>query len=151
MLFNLHHTNPVELERFEHKVAHIKEKAAGDGCVVELTEKKERRTLSQNKYLHLILGHFALEYGETMEYVKRRYFKELCSPDLFVFYKNDRYMGMTQELRSSRDVDTAEMTLAIERFRHWSSKECGIYLPTAEEHAFLRQIEVDMDRNKEWL
>ena len=120
------------------------------GCVVELTE-KSRRTPAQNRYLHLILGWFALEYGETLDYVKREYFKRLVNPDLFVFRKDDRFLGETEVLRSTRDLTKEQLTVAISRFRDWSSREAGIYLPEANEDEFLRAVEVELSRRQIYL
>ena len=120
------------------------------GCVVELTE-KSRRTPAQNRYLHLILGWFALEYGETLDYVKREYFKRLVSPDLFVFRKDDRFLGETEVLRSTRDLTKEQLTIAITRFRDWSSREAGVYLPEANEDEFLRAVEVELSRRQIYL
>ena len=120
------------------------------GCVVELTEKSQR-TPAQNRYLHLILGWFALEYGETLDYVKREYFKRLVSPDLFVFRKDDRFLGETEVLRSTRDLTKEQLTIAITRFRDWSSREAGIYLPEANEDEFLRAVEVELSRRQIYL
>jgi len=52
------------------------------GKVVELTS-TEKRSLNQNKYLHLILTWFAMETGYSMNFVKVEYFKKLCNPDIF--------------------------------------------------------------------
>ena len=122
----------------------------GKGCVVELTE-KSRRTPAQNRYLHLILGWFALEYGETLDYVKQEYFKRLVNPDLFVTRKEDRFLGETEVLRSTRDLTKEQLTVAISRFRDWSSREAGIYLPEANEDEFLRAVEVELSRRQIYL
>ena len=50
----------------------------------EIIEKKNGRTLRQNSYLHLILGFFAIETGNTLEFVKKQYFKRLCTPGIFI-------------------------------------------------------------------
>lgn len=121
------------------------------GGIVELTERKPRRTIPQNKYLHLILGWFAIETGNTLDYVKTYYFKLYKNPDLFVVEKEDKHLGKVKVLRSSRDLTTAEMTTAIERFRIWSSSEAGINLPSPDEQAFLTAIEQEMYRHKEYL
>ena len=47
---------------------------AKKGVVVELKERKPQRTQSQNKYLHVALGFFAFEIGETLEIVKDKYY-----------------------------------------------------------------------------
>ena len=54
------------------QLKHLIEKGAN----IELTEKRGKRTLSQNKYLHLILSWWGLGYGYTLEESKQ-YFKDL--------------------------------------------------------------------------
>lgn len=118
--------------------------------VVELTE-KTGRSLKQNSYLFLILNIFAMEYGESVEFVKQRFFKELCNPELFVRTKSDKLLGEITYLRSSSDLTKEEMVTAIDRFKIWASKEAGIFIPDAisddERIELLRQI----DRQKEYL
>ena len=118
--------------------------------VVELTE-KTGRSLKQNSYLFLILNIFAMEYGESVEFVKQRFFKELCNPDLFVRTKSDKLLGEITYLRSSADLSKDEMITAIDRFKIWASKEAGIFIPDAisddERIELLRQI----DRQKNYL
>lgn len=144
MLYDL--SNPLQCESFKTKA----EALAKKGGIVELTEKKPQRSASQNRYLHACLGYFALEVGETMEYVKRHYFKILCNRDLFIREVDDKYLGKIKILRSSADLDTEEMTRALERFRNWSAGE-GVYIPSSEEHYMIQQIEVELSRNKVWL
>ena len=118
--------------------------------VVELTE-KTGRSLKQNSYLFLILNIFSMEYGEGVEFVKQRFFKELCNPDLFVRTKSDKLLGEITYLRSSADLTKEEMVTAIDRFKIWASKEAGIFIPDAisdeERIELLRQI----DRQKNYL
>ena len=144
MLFDL--SDILQCERFKRRVNELYEKK----CVVDLTEKKQR-TPAQNRYLHLLLGYYAVETGNTLDWVKENYFKRLCNKDIFVRIKADNYLGEVEYLRSTRDCDTGEMTTAIERFRNWSSETCGIYLPSPEEQAFLQAIEIEMDRNRNYL
>lgn len=66
-------------------------------------------------------------------------------------HKADKYLGEENEYRSSANLTTAEMTQAIDRFRNWSASECGIYLPSPNEEDFLQSIEVEMDRQSEYL
>lgn len=118
---------------------------------VDVTEKREKRTLSQNSYLHLLLTWFAIETGNTVEFVKQEYFKKLCNSDIFTFEKEDRFLKTVQITRSSSDIDTKQMTTAIDRFRNWSSAEAGIYLPEANEDQFLEHIQQEMQRQRQWL
>ena len=144
MILNIN--NDFDREKFKTMSEFLLEKRK----VVELTE-KTGRSLKQNSYLFLILNIFAMEYGESVEFVKERFFKELCNPDLFVRTKNDKFLGEITYLRSSADLTKEEMVTAIDRFKVWASKEAGIFIPDAisneERIELLRQI----DRNKNYL
>ena len=119
--------------------------------IVELTEKKPRRSNQQNAYLHVILGYFAMETGNTLEWVKQQYFKKLVNADIFIREQEDKWLGRMKVLRSSADLDSAEMTPAIDRFRNWSSSEAGIYLPSANEEDMLSLMEIEISRYKQYL
>lgn len=140
-------SNPLHVEQFRTRSAQLISKTA----IVELTEKKPQRTTSQNKYLHSLLGYLALETGNTLEWVKQKYYKALVNPDTFIRTKEDAYMGKVKYLRSSADLTTEEMTLTIERLRNWASSEAGIYLPSADEHRLLEIIDIEIKRNKAWI
>lgn len=145
MIYNL--SNDFDRQRFKTRCNALYKQ----GSIVDLTAKKEQRTIPQNRYLHLILGWFAIETGNTLGFVKQEYFKRYINPDLFVVEIDDKHLGKVSVLRSSRDLTTAEMTTAIERFRNWSSVEAGVYLPSPDEQAFLQSIEIEMLRQKEYL
>lgn len=144
MMYDLN--NPLHRESFKVRANALVKK----GCIVEMTEKKPQRTLSQNKYLHSILAYFGLEIGETAEYVKRQYFKILCNRDIFIREVEDKFLGKITVLRSSADLDTEEMALAIQRYRNWCSTQ-GVYIPSSEEYLMVQQIEVELSRNKQYL
>lgn len=127
------------------------EKLIKDGKVFELTEKKPKRSLSQNAYLHVLLGYFAAQTGNTLEWVKKEYYKKLVNPTTFIRSKEDRFMGVVKYLRSSSDLDTAEMTATIDRFRNWSAGEAGIYLPAPDEERLLQLAQIEIERNKEFI
>lgn len=119
---------------------------------IEVVERKKRRTLRQNNYLHVILGCFAIETGCTLSYVKTEYFKRFCNPELFVRVEFDELMHKEVErLRSSRDLDTGEMTTAIERFRNWAAAEAGIDLPSPDEAEWIGFIEREMQHQQIWI
>lgn len=126
-------------------------KLAESGKVIELTEKKPKRSLPQNKYLHVLLAYFGTQTGNTLEWVKQQYYKKLVNPDLFIREKEDKYLGNIKVLRSSADLDTSEFSLSIERFRNWASQEAGIYLPSADEFIIIQQMGIEIERNKEYL
>lgn len=119
--------------------------------VVEVKEYKPKRTNAQNRYLHAILGEFAMQTGNTLEETKTEYFKKYCNAELFVVTKTLKHIGVKEVLRSSSELDTAEMTTAIERFRNWSASEAGIYLPSPDEEAYIAAIEAEMQKHRDWL
>lgn len=145
MIYDL--SNPYDREKFKRRVNALYQRQN----VVELNEHKPRRTTPQNSYLHLLLGMFAMETGNTLEFVKQEYFKRLVNPDLFVEHRYDKYLGEIEVLRSSRDLDTGEMTTAIERFRNWAAAEAGIDLPSPDDGDWISYIEREMQHQKVWL
>lgn len=145
MIYNT--SNPLDKANFLLRA----NKLAESGKIVELTEKKPRRSLPQNKYLHVILAYFGAQTGNTLEWVKQQYYKKLVNPDLFIREKEDKYLGRIKVLRSSADLDTSEFSLSIERFRNWAAQEAGIYIPSADEAILIQQMEIEIERSKEFL
>lgn len=146
MIYDLN--TDIDCMRFERRVVALREKRV----LVELSEKKPRRTHPQNAYLHLLIGEFAMQTGNTLDWVKQEYFKRHCNAELFVRVKTDELTHRDVEvLRSSRDLDTVEMTTAIDRFKQWAAVECGIDLPDAEDKEWLGYIEREMQYQRQWL
>lgn len=140
-------SNPLHVEQMRSRTEALIKK----GAIVELTEKKPVRTSSQNKYLHSLLGYLAVEMGCTLEWVKQKYYKAHINKDIYVREVEDEYMGRTLFLRSSSDLTTEEMTTSIERLRNWASEEAGIYLPSADEHRLIQLMEIEIQRNKQYI
>ena len=138
-------TSDFQRKAFLSRVDNLLEK----GCLVELTE-KSARTKGQNNYLHLLLGVVAMETGNTLEDVKREYFKELVNPDIFRSYRTDNRGNTIRVYRSSADVSKEEMSMAIDRFQRWGA-ENGIYMPNPGDESLLREIAIEMGRNKAYL
>lgn len=139
--------NPLHAQQAKVRI----EKLINDKKIFDLTEKKPRRSNQQNKYLHVILAYFGTQVGETMEYVKKYYYKVLVNPNTFIVKREDKYLGMIKDLRSSADLDSDEFSLSIDRFRNWASMECGIYLPSPEEEQLVQLMEIEIERNKEFI
>lgn len=134
MLYDL--KKNMDTERFKRR----SEQLLKEGVVVEL-KKKVKRSTSQNSYLHLILGWFAMETGYTLAEAKQIYKYNTSG---IYSYKKD---GI-EFIRSSADLSTTEMTSTIEIFRNYSSKVAGVYLPEPSDLAFLTEIEIELSRNK---
>lgn len=127
MIYNLN--NEYERKKFSDNVKLFLDKSD----VVEMKRKTTQRSLSQNSYLHVLLGFFASEFGYTKEEVKYRFFKLHCNRDIFERQRVNRRGQTVTYIRSSKELDKAEMSTAIERFRNYSSAECGFYLPEPDE------------------
>lgn len=138
-------TNSLDKEKFKVKCNALYKK----GAVVELTE-KVFRTPNQNRYLHLLLGVVAMETGNTIEDVKREYFKNLVNPEIFRSYKTDTRGNTIAVFRSVVNVSQEEMSQAIDRFKRWAS-ENGIYLPSPGDEERLKDIEIQIGRMKNYL
>ena len=118
---------------------------------VELKKKKTQRSLAQNSYLHCLLGYFASEFGYTLEEVKFDIFKKICNRDIFERKRVNRRGQKVTYIRSSTELDKAEMTTAIERFRNYSSAQCGLYLPTPNEGEMLFFAQQQIEQCKEFM
>lgn len=128
-------SKPLDQQRAKDKLEYL----INNGKVFDLTEKMPIRSLSQNRYMHLIFSWFALETGYTTEEVKQDIFKKTVNPQ--IFYDGEKEGLVTiRRWRSTSKLDSKELTTAINRFRNYSS-QAGIYLPEPNDLAFLNDIE----------
>ena len=118
--------------------------------VIEIKKRSPQRTLAQNAYLHVLLGYFASQTGYSIDEVKHDFFKKECNPDIFYRERVNVKGNTVKYLRSSAELETGEMSLAITRFRNWAVAKAGIYLPSANETSFLTYCEQEMERFKEY-
>lgn len=132
-----HLNKELDKAKFKERVNHLFKKEAK----VELKISRKARTSNQNSYLHVILNAYGLELGYTLDEVKQEIFKRNICKDFFAIKKN----GLTF-FRSTKDLDTLEMTNAIEKFRNHASKDLGIYLPQPNEEELLEQLEEESKR-----
>ena len=149
MLYRLN--DDLQFGKFLDKIQKLIEKVKKNETVtVELTEKKPQRTLSQNAYLHVLLGFFACEYGCGMDEAKVRFYKERCNKDIFLSKRVNQKGIEVEYLRSSADLSVDEMRLSIERFKNYSA-QIGIPLPDAENHEFLIYAQQQIEANREFV
>ncbi|HBV19721.1 hypothetical protein [Phocaeicola plebeius] len=144
-IFNL--KNEYDIPKFKAYV----NKLFQEHAVVEVRKKLPNRTLSQNSYLHLLLGYFGSEYGCSLDEAKIDFYKRTCNRDLFERKTVNKKGKEVTYLRSSAELTTGEMTLSIDRFRNWSASVAGIYLPSSSERDFLIHIQQAIENNKEFL
>ena len=145
MIYDL--SNPYDVQKFREKGKQL----LSERSVVELTRKTNKRSLAQNSYLHVLLGYFASEFGYTMEEVKFDIFKKKCNPDLFLHKRRNKRGFEVTYVRSSTELDKAQMTTAIERFRNYSSAVCGLYLPEPNEHRALIFAQQQIEQYKQYV
>jgi hypothetical protein len=137
---------PIDVQNAITKIKFLIEKEK----VFELKEKRYKRTIKQNSYLHLILSWFGLETGYTLEEVKQEIFKKIVNPDTFY----DGEFGTLVKIerwRSTADLNTEELTLCIDRFRDYSAKEAGVYLAEPHDLVFLQEMEIRIKNEKQYL
>lgn len=135
---------PIDVDRAKERFKWLISK----GKTFELTEKRQKRSNQQNRYLHLILGWYAWEYGETLEYIKQEVFKKEINKSIFETERVNRKTGEVRiDWRSTADLNTKELTTAIDRFRNYSSKEAGIYLPEPKDQVYLQEIEKQLNNH----
>lgn len=111
--------------------------------IVELKKVSPHRTLSQNSYLHLLIGAFGNHFGYTLEEAKQIY-KEL-NAGIYRYQKKDRVFW-----RSSRELSKEDMAKTIDTFMQ-KSAEAGYPLPLATDTGWLREIEREIERSKYYL
>lgn len=112
----------------DHELKKMKTRAKAlikKGAVVDLTEKKPKRTIDQNSYVHVLFGLYGIENGFTLVEVKNLV-KNYC-PFMKYEKKGEKFPLSTSQL------DVEQMTRFIEWFRTWSAQK-GCYLPTPDEY-----------------
>jgi len=127
----------------KNKAAYKFHKLVEDGKVIELTEKRKKRSISQNSYLHVAITLFAIEVGYTIEEAKT-VLKRECS---FMRYDKEDHVF----LKRTRDLNTKELTDFIEFIITYAAK-MFITIPSSEEY-ILNQIDIDrhISHNKEYI
>lgn len=150
MIFNL--KNPYEARQFKDYCNKVYEECIKAPLgIVEVKKKHRQRSSSQNAYLHVCLGYFASEFGLSIDEVKQDIFKRKLSKDIFEVERVNKRGQKVRRLRSSRDLDTQEMTTAIERFRNWSSAVAGLYIPNPNETEALFEAQRQMEQYEQYL
>lgn len=112
--------------------------------VVDVKKISPRRTISQNNYLHLLLGAYGAHFGFTAEEAKTVYKRDV-NPDLYVYAK-----AGGKFLRSSSELSKEDMAKSIDRFMEHSAS-MGYPLPLATDPEWMRQIENEIERARHYL
>lgn len=97
--------------------------------VIEIKRKTKKRTLSQNALYHKWVGIFAVETGNDHDDM-HEFFKAKWCP-----VKAIELAGETCEIRSTKKLNTQEMTAYMDKVYAFIVGEFGILLPLPEEQA----------------
>ena len=105
-------TNKENRKRFITRCNSLLKNQRNNVCLVD----ESGRTLSQNKYIHVLCRVLAQDVGVSEEYAKQVYFKELANRDIFVTFTKDPIANKMVEVhRSTYDLTIEEMRRAIVR------------------------------------
>lgn len=140
-------SKPFDRQKLDTYTAFLKEK----GRIVDVKERKRQRSPAQNRYLHLLLGYFASEFGYDLETVKHDIFKKTVNKDIFIRERRNKQGSVVTFVRSTTTLDTGEMTTAIERFRNYSAAEAGLYLPAPNEYDALLEAEKQIEMYEKYM
>lgn len=116
----------------------------------ELIEVKviTKRSLNQNRYLHLLINFVAGEVGEDVQFIKESVFKIESNRDLFlVEYESPTLNKKVRYIRSTSDIPKSDLTTAIDNFRNFCALHYGIYLPAPDEEELVKSLMVEASKN----
>lgn len=117
------------------------------GFPVNVTKYSPKRTKRQNRYIHCMLGIVAVETGHTIEEVKVNVWKAMVCPD--IFYLGEDKLG--KHFRSSKELTTSEMSVAISRWRFFCQTEIGIYIGDINDELFMTYCEQQIEKDKDFI
>lgn len=139
-------SNPLEKQQFLLRANKLAEK----GKVVQMGEKRPQRTLQQNAYLWLILAYWGSQTGYTKEEAEAIY-KEI-NRGLY-YSEKEVYGNVCTYIKHTYELNTAEMTQSIEKFRNWSAMNdaCPVYIPAPNESYYFQEMEIEIERTKEYI
>ena len=110
---------------------------------VQLQKIISKRTIQQNKYLHVCITLFAIEFGYTLEEAKTL-LKRLC--DFMRYEKNGNKF-----LKKTSILDSGDLTKFIEWIRNYAGMN-GLYIQTSEEYISNRfEIDKEIEKSKQYL
>jgi hypothetical protein len=117
------------------------------GFDIELKRFYQKRSSPQNRYLHLALSYFAHCYGCTLTEAKEIYFKEYACRDIFLVETTDKNGKPVSYYRSTADLNTVEMSNAINNFIAYASCN-SIEIPAPNDEIGQRICEREIEKTK---
>lgn len=130
---------PTELDKFNFHA----DKARKHNGTVSLNLRRPKRTLSQNKYLHVLIALYSIEVGLTLSESKTDLKRE-CG---FMVYKKNG----NKYLLSSASLDTKGLHNWIEWIKDYAGRQ-GIYLPSPDDYKRnWEAIENEIEAHKQYI
>ena len=123
--------------------------AKEQGFDIELKRYYKKRTNPQNAFLHLALSYFAHCYGCTLLEAKEIYFKQYACREIFLVETTDKNGRNVKFFRSTADLNTVEMSNAINNFMAYASCN-GIEIPQPNDELGLRYIERQVEKTQSY-
>lgn len=115
----------------------------GKHAIAEVKKVVPHRSLNQNSYLHLLIAAFGNHFGYTA--LEAKFLYKYVNADIYRYTRRSMTFW-----RSSADLDKEEMAKTIDKFRQFSEKQ-GYPLPPATNQEWLRRIENETERAKNYL
>lgn len=120
--------------------------AKEQGFDVELKKFYRNRSGKQNRYYHFICAYFAHCYGCTEFEAENVYMKQYAARQIFEVEYEDKDGRKIHYFRSSADLNTAEMSSAINNFIAYA--ECnGIMIPYENDELGRRYCEQQLEKS----
>ena len=119
------------------------------GFDIELKRFYYKRSNPQNRYLHFALSYFAHCYGCTQIEAKEIYFKQYACRDIFLVETTDKNGNHAEYYRSSAELNTVEMSNAINNFVSYASCN-GIEIPPPDDELGIRYCEREIERTTQY-
>lgn len=114
-----------------------------ENAIIELSKVIPKRSITINKYLHVCIQIFALEFGYTLDEAKTL-LKRKCN---FMVYDKKGALF----LKRTRDLDNKECSEFIEFIRNYAALH-DLYIPDAEEYKTNKYtIDREISRKKQYL
>lgn len=110
-----------------------------------------KRTDRQNRYLHAILGLVGAHLGMPLEDVKKEVFKKIVNPSIFKIDTKKIGSVDVERWKSTAILSTAELSLAIDRFRFFCQSELDIYIATPDDDNFIIYCEQQIENAREFI
>lgn len=106
--------------------------------VIQIKKNRPIRSLSQNKYYHLILNLIAIETGHTHEELHEAMKLKFNCQVVYFPKGGSQIIGKT-----TSDLDSAEFTAYINRVKQWALDEFNIIIPEAKDVDYKRWMEIE--------